>query len=125
MTTPQAQRRRQREIIWLLVIVAAILVVATARQTSINSGLHDNVDVIHDSQIQACEASLKPGGVRRVIAQQIQAQLDQAKRLDYSKFFPNVPEDELKQLLAQSRQRRQQEIHDLLDVDCHAIYPKP
>lgn len=80
---------------------------------------------IHESQIAVCEAALKPGGVRYIVAEQIRFQVEQSQNFDYSKFFPNVPQDQLEQLLAAQRERSLAEIHQLLDVDCDAVYPKP
>jgi len=125
MTTPQLQRRRERITIVLEIVVLFFLLVVVLKQVQINGRVTDSIDAVHDSQIVACESSLQPGGVRFVVADQIRSQLEQSKHLDYAKFFPGVPQDELKQLLAQSRQRQQQEIHDLLDVDCSAAYPTP
>ena len=81
-------------------------------------------DTIRQNQVDACKTSLQPGGIRYIVSSQIQEQIRQSKQLDYARFFPNVPADELHQLIATQNAHRTQQVHDLLDVNCDALYSK-
>lgn len=80
---------------------------------------------LHNSQVAACQASLKPGGIRYIVAQQILDQIRQSKSFDYSQFFPSVSPDQLKQLIAAQLVRQREEVRQLLNVNCIAQYSKP
>lgn len=50
MTTPQANRRRQREIIWLLVITLIVVSFAAIRQGVVNHNIHKSADANRAAQ---------------------------------------------------------------------------
>lgn len=80
--------------------------------------------VIRESQVGACQSSLEPGGVRFIVAQQIQASVTAAKQVDYHQLFPNIDRKQLHDLIRDDHDRQVQEIHDLLNVNCDALYPR-
>lgn len=111
-------------IIYIAVIVSSIAIL-TAITT--NNELHQNsknIKELHDAQISNCEAAKRPGGIRYIIAAQIELMLKQSKNFDYSQLFPNYPQDQLKALLAQSRQQQRNEVNQLLDINCAKLYPQ-
>jgi hypothetical protein len=76
---------------------------------------------LHDSQVAACEASLRPpNGVRWIVAQPLIKQEARSATLDIPAIAKKigVPVD---QLLAQ-QQETKQEIRGLLGVDCESLY---
>lgn len=81
--------------------------------------------LVRQSALANCEKSVQPGGVRRIIADQIQYQIDQSKSFDAHQFFPNVPPKQLDELLQEQRRQQEKQIHDLLSVNCPALFPLP
>lgn len=79
---------------------------------------------IRQSQIDNCEASKEPGGIRFIVAEQLRLELQQGKTVDYEEFFPNIPPEQLNELLQAQRERAKTEIRQLLDIDCDELYPK-
>lgn len=95
------------------------------RAESASKSAREAAASVHLAQVQACEASLQPGGVRFIIAAQIQQQLAQQKHVNYHKLFPNFDRRRLHDLISRSRVQQRQEIHDLLTVNCQRQFSAP
>lgn len=83
------------------------------------------VSAVHATQVSACQKSIQPGGVRAVVAAQIQDQLNQSKHVNYHRFFPNIKPRKLKRLIRRQRASQRREITALLNVNCAALYSAP
>lgn len=104
---------------------ALVLVAAAGVGAEIGSAISGNaqqIDTIRASAVKACENSLKPGGVRFIVAQQIQQQIKQSQKVDYHKFFPNIPPGQLHALIQRQRAQQYAEVQQLLGVDCAAQF---
>lgn len=69
MTTPQAQRRRQREIIWLLALAIGLLLVANVRQYVINDRIDDRQNDFREVQCNIAEQNMAASLVRNPLTQ--------------------------------------------------------
>jgi len=81
--------------------------------------------VVRNAALENCQKSIRPGGVRFIIASGLQQEIAQSKAVDYHQLFPNLDPKQLHDLLDASTTQRKQEVHDLLAIDCAAQFPKP
>jgi len=83
------------------------------------------VDSVHSSQVRSCERSVEQDGVRYIVAQGLQKELERQEQVNYHKLFPNIPPAKLHALLHQQRVASKQQIDALLNVNCAAQFPSP
>jgi len=85
----------------------------------------DAANDVRNQALENCQNSVKPGGVRFIIADQIQHQLDQSRSIDYHQFFPNVPPKQLHKVIQHQQQQQKAQIYQLKHPDCESVFPKP
>lgn len=110
----------------LLVVLFGLVLFSGIREShnrkEQDAEIADILKTLHDNQIKACQQSLAPGGVRFVVANQIRDKIKQSETTDYSMFFPNVDPETLRKLIEAQTARDRTAVHELLDVDCEALY---
>jgi hypothetical protein len=77
-------------------------------------------DQLRDSAVGGCE---RQNEVRQAIRLQLTAEIKESQRVDYSQIFPDVPPEQLDQLIRQSNQQTRRQRAALPDADCEALYP--
>jgi hypothetical protein len=80
------------------------------------------IDTVQQAVVKACETSLKPGGVRYILAAQIEQQIVQSSSFDAAQFFPNVPPKTLHRLINAQVKQERREINQLRGINCSAQY---
>ena len=78
---------------------------------------------LREGLVTSCEVNGNP--LREAVRNQIQEQIRQREHLDYARFFPNVPPEELKLLLEQQNEADRATLAEIAPVDCSEQYPKP
>lgn len=103
----------------------AVVAGAIGLGASVGYGVSHNsnkIGTVQQAVVKACEADLAPGGVRYILADQIEQQIQQSQALDYSRFFPSVPPKTLHRLIGAQVKQERTEIAQLRGVDCSAQY---
>ena len=77
---------------------------------------------IVDSAIAGCQ---RQNLIRKTLREQLQEQIDQSHSTDYERFFPNIPPDELHDLIHQGNVDRRERIRQLERQHCKQLFPKP
>lgn len=113
----------------IIVTYIAILVSAVAIFTGISANNQANenrkvLDQAKEAQVQNCEASKQPGGIRFIVANEIRRQMIASQGIDYGKFADSLglTQDEINKLINEQKAAQTQEIKDLLSIDCSDLY---
>lgn len=77
---------------------------------------YQGYQAVHNTQVQTCEHSKQPGGVRYILATQIREDLARGQSINLADVAKRlgVPVS----VLTEQRQGEKQEVKDLLGVDC-------
>lgn len=125
---PEDSRRHRFAVWWTRyagsVAFVSLVLLAAAGAFRIDHESHARAVAIVESQREACEASLKPGGVRYDQVADIEEQIQQSKRIS-PKLFPSIPAAQFKKLVKRANRHRRERQEALMDVDCVTLYPDP
>lgn len=77
---------------------------------------------LRDGLVKGCERNGNP--LREAVSTLLQDQIDQSRGLDYEKFFPTIPPNELHDLIHAQNQKRLALLKTIEPVDCASLYPK-
>ncbi len=124
-------------VVYIAIVVSFISIGGVVVNRGIIEDVRDLAQANKSNQIEICNNSKRPpAGVRWVLANDHRAQIKQAKgdirrskKTNYHKLFPNIPPDQLKQLVRRAQERNtrriadlQATINNLLTFDCEAAY---
>jgi hypothetical protein len=82
--------------------------------------VQNDAENLREGLIEGCE---KNGNtLREVVRGQLEDEIDQNENLNYEELFPQIPPEQLEQLIETDNEQNRQSIADLAAVDCRALY---
>lgn len=75
---------------------------------------------LRDGLVESCERNGNP--LREAVTTLLEDQIAQTQNLDYSEFFPTVPEERLDALIEMQNDKRRALLRTIQPVDCQALY---
>lgn len=118
---------KRGQFVILLVIAAVIGVFAFVTYATQQARVNDFSRQLRDGLVASCEKNGNP--LRAGVTQMLQDQIAQSeaglKSGQYARFFPNIPEDELRALIEEQNAKRREIIEQIRPVDCADTFPKP
>lgn len=117
-------RRSNRAVFWRTISIISVVLLGVTAYLSANAS-HDAktaVNRVQDTQIAGCKASIQPGGVRFIDAQNIARQVVRSDAADINPAAVanafGISTEQSAALLKEARAEQVDSIHDLLGVEC-------